>query len=257
MSSRPTILRRRGAAALFAALVLMMIPAAASAQTGSTYEGQLDSLNDSGASGDATVTIDGNTATVEVNSSGLLDGSPHAQHIHDLETAREECPTLDADGNGDDLINTAEGQPVYGPIQVSLTTKGDVSAKSALAVKRFPVGDVNYSRTFTLPDGVTADSLGDELAIVQHGVDLNGSGKYDGKAKSPLKAALPLEATIPATCGILTASQMGATPSGGVATGGGGTADGGFDMTWLVLALGALGLTVNLVVRSRRVAADM
>ncbi len=120
------------------------------AQSANTMQGSLEELNDSGESGSASVTFDGDQATVEITSSGLLDGSPHAMHIHDLETGTSECPTLDADEDGDGLVNTVEGQPSYGPINVSLTTEGDVSADSALAVERFPAtGDIDYSRTFS------------------------------------------------------------------------------------------------------------
>lgn len=240
-------------AALFAATALMAVPTAAMAQSPSTFQGDLDPLNDSGASGTATVMLNGQEATVEITSSGLLDGSPHAQHIHDLETGMSECPTLDADGNGDGLISTPEGQPSYGPIHVSLTTEGDVSADSALAIERFPTtGEMDYSRTFTLPEGVSVDSLGDEFAIVQHGVDVNDSGQYDGDAMSELDPELPLEATLPATCGVITMTQMGAMPEGGVATGGGGTADQGPVAALLAFGLGVIVMGGGLAVRSRR-----
>jgi hypothetical protein len=117
-----------------------------------------------------------------------------------------ECPTM-ADAGRDNVLTTAEGLPDYGPIQVSLTTKGDTSPKSALAVDRFPVanakGSVNYERTISVPSNV-AKNLG-EKAIVQHGVDLNNNGRYDFKAagKSELDPSLPQEATAPANCGVI------------------------------------------------------
>ena len=132
---------------------------------------------------------------------------PHAQHIHGFEQAVSECPTLAADDNGDGLVNTAEGLPSYGPIQASLTTRGDTSPESALAVSRFPVansgGFLRYERTFTVPRDV-AWGLG-RMAIVQHGVDLNHNGRYDFKAagRSELDPSLPQEATIPANCGVI------------------------------------------------------
>jgi hypothetical protein len=117
-----------------------------------------------------------------------------------------ECPTLALSGR-DNLITTVEGVPAYGPIQVSLTTTGDTSPKSALAVDRFPVanakGTVEYERTFSVSANV-AKNLG-KKAIVQHGVDLNDNGRYDFQAagKSELDPSLPQEATIPATCGVI------------------------------------------------------
>ena len=169
------------------------------------FQAQLDPLNDSGASGTANLALEGDQLSADIASEGLAPNLPHAQHIHGLEQAISECPSLAADLNGDGLVNTTEGQPSYGPILTSLTTKGDTSPDSALAVDRFPVanedGTLTYDRTLGVPMNV-ADRLG-EFAIVQHGVDLNGNGVYDEGAAGPsdLDPSLPQEATIPATCG--------------------------------------------------------
>ena len=166
----------------------------------------LDPLNHSGAHGHALLQKDGRKVDTKVFTTGMAPGLPHAQHIHGMAQAISECPTLAASGR-DNLITTAEGLPSYGPIQVSLTTKGDTSPKSALAVERFPVanakGFVHYQRTFSVPSKV-AKNLG-KFAIVQHGVDLNHNGRYDFKSagKSELDPSLPQEATLPATCGVI------------------------------------------------------
>ncbi len=181
------------------------------------HEGQhmanLSALNGSGANGTATVQVNGNQVTVTIKSSGLSPNLPHAQHIHI--GGQNMCPTKAADQDGDGLINTVEGQPAYGPVQVSLTTQGDVSAESALAVDRFPVADangmLNYSRTFELPEGVTAQDV-EMGVIVQHGISklFGDPNMYDGDPRSSLDPSLPLEATIPTTCGkIMTAGMPG------------------------------------------------
>jgi hypothetical protein len=171
------------------------------------YKAELNSLNRSGAEGHAILEKEGKSKLdTEIHTKGLAPKLPHAQHIHGFKQAVSECPTLAASG-GDNLITTAEGLPSYGPIQVSLTTRGDTSPKSALAVDRFPVanakGSVEYERTFSVPSNV-AQNLG-KKAIVQHGVDLNDNGRYDFKAagKSELDPSLPQEATLPATCGVI------------------------------------------------------
>src|SRR5919107_4574438 len=171
------------------------------------YKAHLKALNRSGAEGHAMLEKEGNKKVeTEIHTKGLAPKLPHAQHIHGFKKAVSECPTLAASGD-DNLITTAEGLPSYGPIQVSLTTKGDTSPKSALAVDRFPVakakGSVNYERTISVPSNV-AKNLG-KKSIVQHGVDLNHNGKYDFKAagKSELDPSLPQEATAPATCGVI------------------------------------------------------
>ena len=171
------------------------------------FGAQLNPLNGSGASGTATLVRNGTRLTTTINSFGMAPNLPHAQHIHGMAQAISECPTLAADQNGDGLINTAEGQPAYGPIAVSFTTFGDTSPDSGLAVDRFPVassvGTVNYFRSLIAPPGV-AFNLGN-FAIVQHGVDLNGNGEYDFAAAgaSELDPSLPQEATIPANCGVI------------------------------------------------------
>ena len=145
----------------------------------------------------------------EVVARGLLAGSPHAVHIHFGEEARHECPTLGDDTNGDGRLNTTEGQPAYGPIVLSLTTKGDTSPASALAVDRFstaPGGLIHYERDgmFETAEGVAKAVAKGKGVVVVHGVDYNGNGVYDFDAGvSELDPSLPTEATDPAMCGVL------------------------------------------------------
>jgi hypothetical protein len=172
----------------------------------SSFMADLNPLNRSGADGNAIIHKEGGKLDAKIYSTGMAPNLPHAQHIHGMAQAVSECPTLAADANADGLVNTAEGLPSYGPIAVSLTTRGDTSPNSALAVSRFPVansgGFMDYERTFSVPNKV-AGNLG-KFAIVQHGVDLNGNGVYDFEAgPSELDPSLPQEATIPANCGVI------------------------------------------------------
>lgn len=207
-----------------AALALMGgSPMLVSAQSNTqTFQANLSALNNSGTTGTATIKVTGDQATVTVHTDGASAGLPHAQHIHI--GGNNTCPTMSADKNNDGVVSTVEGQPAYGTIKVSLTSSGDVSANSGLAVDRMPKADANgmvtYNRTFTLPSGVTADDLANGV-IVQHGVaSISGDKtKYDGTAKSELDKSLPLEATAPNACGKLTAM-----PVGGASTGAGSTA---------------------------------
>ncbi len=204
-------LRRLGLSLLTAAALSLVLATTAFAQQGGqTFTATLNPVNQAGASGTATVTISDNQATVEIQTQGLAAGAPHAQHVHI--GGQGVCPTSAADTDGSGAISTAEGQPFYGDINVSLTTQGDVSPDSALAVDRMPVADdngtVTYSRTFTLPAGVTAADL-EGGSIVQHGVDFNGNGTYDMSAgQSSVDPSLPFEATAPAVCGELASMTM-------------------------------------------------
>ena len=170
------------------------------------FKSDLNPLNRSGAEGTAILKKEGTKLTTRIYSTGMAPNLPHAQHIHGFKQAVSECPTLAASGR-DNLITTAEGLPSYGPIQVSLTTRGDASPASALAVSRFPVansvGFLKYERTLFVSRNV-ASNLG-KKAIVQHGVDLNHNGRYDFRSagRSELDPSLPQEATIPANCGVI------------------------------------------------------
>lgn len=176
-------------------------------QHGRSYQVDLRQLNDSGARGTAQLTLDGRQLTVKIEAQGLVPGQPHAQHIHGSTTGHEfTCPDASADKNGDGIVSTAEGLPAYGDINISLTTKGDTTKASGLAVDRMPVADKNgnlsYSRTIAVSQAV-ADNI-TRLHVVQHGIDPNGNGVYDfGKGKSELDPKLPQEATAPATCGTI------------------------------------------------------
>jgi hypothetical protein len=192
-------------------------------------------LNAVNGSGMASVAVKGTTITVTMAANGLLAGSPHAAHIHFGADARHECPVIADDSNKDGHLNTTEGGPAYGPVEVSLTKTGDTSPASALAVDRFDTakgGKISYERgsitvTQTVADAITAG----KAVVVIHGVDHNNDGKYDGTTKSDLAPALPTEATDPALCGALSAM-----PAGGMATGAGGASSGTGNET--ILALG-------------------
>ena len=144
----------------------------------------------------------------EIKAQGLLADHPHAAHIHFGEEARHECPTLADDTNGDEEISTVEGNPAYGPIVLSLTTSGDTSPASALAIDRFstaPMGKIDFEREENFP---TAEGVAEAIAmgkgvVVIHGLDRNGDGTYSGDRKSELDPSLPAEATDPALCGVL------------------------------------------------------
>ena len=207
-----------------AAFPLLTMSAASAHQGASSYQADLSALNQSGVMGTGMVTIDGNQATVTIEASNLLAGSPHAQHFHI--GAEGTCPTDADDTDGDGFVSVTEGAPFYGAIGSSLTTEGDTSPDSGLAVDRFPTADdgsIAYERTFEITDDVHASFEAGTAVLVLHGVDKDGSGAYDGSVMSDLDPTLPMEATAPAACGTLAAAQMGAAPSGGAETGAGST----------------------------------
>jgi hypothetical protein len=164
----------------------------------------LRQLNRSGARGVATVRLHGTTAEVTVVVSGLLRNAPHAMHFHAGTQGR--CPSGRADTNDDGFVSVTEGHPFYGHIVTSLTTRGDTSPASGLAIDRFPVapyGSVIYRRTVKVSAHTATAIVHRNAVLVVHGVDRNRSGAYDGRVKSDLDPKLPMEATAPAACGPL------------------------------------------------------
>lgn len=240
-----------------AALTVLAAPTAAFAgHADGTYQTTLDPLNGSSGSGMATISIADDQATVDVSWSGLpetfMDAPyPHVQHIHI--GARGECPTMDADANGDGIVDTVEGQPSYGPIGTTLSTEGDTSPESGTNIKVAPGGSsVEYNRTFTLgQDTLDALSAGTGVIVV-HGLDPATLSEEAANAKSNLVPELPLAATSPALCGAL--SGM---PSGGVDTGGGATS--GVENATLLGAGGgllAVAAVAGIFTQRRRLAHD-
>lgn len=200
-----------GGAGILAAANATTINATSSSASmvdGPSVRGQLNPLNNSGVVGKAVVESQGRRLHVKVNARYLAPNLPHAQHIHFGAQARHECPSVGDDSNGDFRLTTTEGAPGYGPVRVSLTTKGDTSPASVLAVDRYPSaprGNVFYERTTRTGMNVARAIRRGEAVVVIHGVDYNDNGRYDfaSAGTSDLDKSLPAEATDPASCAVL------------------------------------------------------
>jgi hypothetical protein len=250
-----------------AALMLLAGPASA-AHEGARYDASLNALNGETGSGSAVIQVseDGETMDVTVTASNLKLDFVHALHIHgilegNLDDAPDEvtvpasgCPTLDRDTGStipgqedepDGFISVVEGAADYGGVLVSLTTEGDTSPDSALAVERFPAGtEINYQRTIAIPEALKAHLA--KLHVVVHATDTDDNGDHtnDNGAVSSLNPDLPFDATVPALCGTFTVASTGA-----VQTGAGGTATttdtGGVLAGGALLMAGLLGLAIR------------
>ena len=121
--------------AIAAAAFPLLTMSPALADHDGSYQADLGALNASGVSGTGMVTLSGDQATVMIEASGLVAGAPHAQHFHI--GAQGTCPTDADDEDGDGFVSVTEGAPFYGAIGSSLTTEGDTSPDSGLAVDRF------------------------------------------------------------------------------------------------------------------------
>jgi hypothetical protein len=205
-------------ATLVALPAALLVPAgAALAVSAGTFGAALhavphDHVADGGSNvtGQAALRLTGRQLDVRISATGLTPNETHAMHIHGVTTATNECPTIDADANTGDpidpgtvvegvpdgLISLSEGLPDYGPIDVSLTTRGPTGPRSGLDLERFIAADaegaIEYHRSVTVPQDV-AKNL-DNLHIVIHGADLPGDA--DGSSQNSV-----FEATLPVACG--------------------------------------------------------
>ena len=98
-----------------------------SASDPSTYIAPLHTLNHSGVTGFANLSLNstqpGAALTASVNARGAEPNQIHAMHIHGmLDGSDAECPNFTADTNADKLVSVFEGAPFYGPIKVNFTT---------------------------------------------------------------------------------------------------------------------------------------
>jgi len=159
-----------------------------SAGAGQPFAGALDPVPTSHVNGvgSAVLKLRGDVATVSLTTRGLLNSAPHPLHIH--AGGRGICPPGGAARrhNGHLAISTLDGVPYYGPPVTALTTRGDTSVKSILALFRFPtVGNIRDTRRITLSSSSSSSSVAayvrnDNAVIVVHGVDYyTGNGIYD------------------------------------------------------------------------------
>jgi Protein kinase domain len=210
--------RRPWYALALAVLVAGAVAAVLLGSSSSTKAGELSAstlarvpTNHVTGSGDATVRLNGNVATVTVTTKGLDDDSAlvHLMHIH--AGGKGECPPASAARlhNGHLTISTTDGINYYGPPVLALTTSGSTTPASILAFPRFPTGgSLHYSRAITLPPAVAADIRRNNAVVVVHGIDYDGSGIYSGVLeRSELSKSVPATATAPALCGALIAQQ--------------------------------------------------
>lgn len=120
------------------------------------YFVQFESLNNSGVSGTAHLTlVDNNSLTVQIHATGLTPNQVHPQHIHGLPGgANSTIPTLACcDPDADGFIEVLEGAAAYGPIITNLTSP------PGTAPTGFPTananGVINFLQTYNLNDPQT------------------------------------------------------------------------------------------------------
>jgi hypothetical protein len=205
-----------------------------SAPVTTEYKADLQQLNGSGASGNATLSTEngasfnGQPLTVSIAANGLVPSQTHAVHIHGKDNPEVAlCPTVAADTNKDGFISVVEGAPSYGLIKMSLTSPQTPFGKPpTLALftpfagtpesSNFPKSDANghFSQTGNYvfdsspaTQGALASLLPlENQEIVVHGGNAPASVDADAFAVlgAPVKGSLTdvsYDALLPVACG--------------------------------------------------------
>jgi hypothetical protein len=191
---------------LAGAAIAAILLTSGSSTTATRFAAQVQPVPTNRVTGNGTATVDlnGNIATVTVETNGLL-AAVHLMHIHG---GTGTCPSASAAGlfNGHRFISAAQGDNSYGPVLASLTQFGDTSPQSHLASARFLSGaSIRYKRAVTLSVEDVRLLHSGLAVIVVHGIDYNGTGAYDNFLGPDAEAAAP------ALCGALLPTQTAST----------------------------------------------
>lgn len=190
-----------GAAGAFAALglaTMLQSPVEAQSSNATTvYRANLQQLNNSGASGQATLRLsaDQRTLTVMIKATGLEPGGIHLSHIHGLsangQPVDSACPTLAQDSDGDGFVELLEGLPVYGPVLVDFM---DADPDRD--------GKVDFTRTITVTSSQNLLPL-DFRHIVIHGRSVGAVGIDAPNVNDEVNGTPGYKAALPVLCGAI------------------------------------------------------
>jgi hypothetical protein len=153
--------------------------------------------------------LTGDVANVRITASGILNGFPHALHIH--AGAQGTCPHGDVASvhNGNRVITTQDGARFYGKVVAALTTApGKTDPSALLDYAHYPSAvPITYSRSIDFGPVVAAQiRQNNNAVVVVHGIDYNHNNTYDNGLSIDVEhRRLPIEQTAPALCGPLVA----------------------------------------------------
>jgi hypothetical protein len=135
-----------------------------------TYHTEIGELNNSGVSGLAVFSLDGDQLHVMVQASGLSPDEEHMMHIHGVDGADSICPTEDLDTDGDGEISLEEGVPAYGgvilPLEPYPTADADgmISFDQTYTVDPLEIGDL-ATRTIVIHGMLTPEGYDAALPV--------------------------------------------------------------------------------------------
>lgn len=187
--------------------------AATNGRSGEVFVAHLEPMNSnvtgSKATGEARLTVSGNTVTIAISMQGVAPGIVHWQHFHGFKNGNDAtCPTAAADANHDGIVDLIETEPTSGTTMVPFDTN---PAAMDVAHGTYPTasstGTYQYHATVSLPKLEAAFAK----AFGTHDLDLGGRVIFvhgvPASTKLPASVAslgpIPAQVTIPIACGKL------------------------------------------------------
>ena len=203
----------------FTAIIILLLLIAASCgqqmeEEPTVYTAELNNLNqnitDQPASGELTVTVKGDSATIKLNVSSVAPDIMHLAHLHGYEDGSEaKCPTFpEADNNNDSIVDLIETRDYSGitmiPFHddpVSLEIKTDTYPKADAQ------GNFNYSKVVSMQalSSAVSEKFGienfsfDNFVVFVHGI------RQDTTLPESVQSLpdVPAKVTLPVGCGEL------------------------------------------------------
>lgn len=187
--------------------------AATNGRSGEVLVAHLEPMNSnvtgSKATGEARLTVSGNTLTIAISMQGVPPGIVHWQHFHGFKDGKDAtCPTAAADVNHDGIVDLIETEPTSGTTMVPFDTD---PAAMDVAHGTYPTasatGTYQYHATVSLPklEAAFAKAFGThDLDLANRVIFVHG---VPASTKLPKSVAslgpIPAQVTIPIACGKL------------------------------------------------------
>lgn len=178
------------------------------------YTAELNSINqnitDQPVNGSLTITVQGDSATIELSVSSIAPNMMHLAHLHGYEDGSEAtCPSgLEADGNGDEVVDLIETRGYSG---ITMIPFHDNPVSLEIKTETYPQADAqgsfNYSSVVSVKELSSAlqekygveDFDFDNFVVFVHGVSEETTLPESVQSLPDV----PAKVTLPVSCGEL------------------------------------------------------
>ncbi|HEY9037716.1 MAG TPA: hypothetical protein VIN05_02070 [Roseovarius sp.] len=202
---------------LAAAFALAALAGTAQAQD-ATWQAELSPLNagttGSEAGGTATLTVSGDTLTIQIDATGTAPDLMHLQHFHGFAEGGETsaCPAADSDTNGDGIIDLIETEPGAGITMVPFHAD---PASMEIVADTYPAADSDGAYSYeqavslsALEEAFAAKFPGQQLDLDRRVIFLHGVPEGTDLPETVQSLGdVPAHVTLPIACGEIVAAE--------------------------------------------------